>query len=239
MNFAIKLPEPGSLLFVLVVAFSQAALASGGWTHFVQQQIDVNNPNSHGVAAQLSPSQQQQLTTMDDDVSALEDQVSLAINQNQLTESQASDLRNQLGKIESRQTDILTRGVLSYEDAEGLLFDEQKVKATLKAALSGRAKPASSDYYDSKDAFEFRDHLLRKLYYYRTTNALSANEYDELRSHVEHVGQRLDKQGTSAAHDKKLLARMRQLESDINTLVNPGGAGAAPQAGADKKKKKS
>ncbi|MFX4516550.1 hypothetical protein ABTA91_18850, partial [Acinetobacter baumannii] len=86
----------------------------------------------------LSPSQQQQLTSLDDDVSALEDQVSQAINQGQLTEAQASDLRTQLGKIGSRETDILTRGNLAYEDAEGILVDEQRVKATLKAALEGR-----------------------------------------------------------------------------------------------------
>ncbi|MFX6945445.1 hypothetical protein ABTH53_20530, partial [Acinetobacter baumannii] len=82
-------------------------------------------------------------------------------NQGQLTEAQASDLRTQLGKIGSRETDILTRGNLAYEDAEGILVDEQRVKATLKAALEGRAKPVSTDYYDSKDAFEFRDHLMR------------------------------------------------------------------------------
>lgn len=222
-----------------VSTFNLSAGATGGWTHFVQQEVDVNNPNSHGVASLLSASQQQQLVALDEDVSALEDEVSQAINQGHLTPEQASDLRSQLGKIESKQTDILTRGVLSYEDAEGLLVDEQRAKATLKAAEAGRSKPTSSDFYDSKDAFEFRDHLLRKLYYNRINNSLSANEYDELRSHVEHVGQRLDKAGPSGAHDRKLLARMRELESDINKIVN-GGSEPEPQTSgsADKKKKK-
>ena len=237
MAFRKQLPVLTGLVILTFLNPNLLACATGGWTHFVQQEIDVNNPNSHGVGSLLSTSQQQQLTTLDDDVSALEDQVSQAINSGQVNEAQASDLRTQLGKIESRQTDILTSAVLSYDDAEGLLLAEQKVKATLKAAMEGRSKPVASDYFDSKDAYAFRDHLLRKLYYYRTTNALSANEYDELRSHVEHVGQRLEKEGSGGAHDSKLLKRMHELEQDINRVVN-GGADEPPPAPTEGKKKK-
>lgn len=199
----------------------------GGWSHFLEQQLDMNDPNSHGVGGLLSETQKKQLSDLDADLSSLEDQVAQAINANQLTPAQAADLRDQIGKIEFRQTDILTKGTLDYQDAEGLLVDEQRIKATLKAALAGQSKVSSADYYDSKDAFAFRDHLVRKLYFYRLNGALSAEEYDELRSHVEHAGQKLEKEGQSGAHDAKLLKRMRELEGQINTLI--GGANTSPQ----------
>jgi hypothetical protein len=222
---------PVALAFLLTATsftFNHPALCAGGWSHFVEQQLDVNDPNSHGVGGVLSASQKHDLTSLDDDMNVLEDQLSQAINASQLTKEQAADLRNQIGKIEFRETDIVTKGTLNYGDAEGILLDEQRAKATLKAALAGQTQPVSTDFYDSKDAFDFRDHLIRKLYYYRLNGALSAEEYDELRSHVEHAGQRLDREGKGGAHDAKLLKRMRELETKVNTLVNGCRTGPPP-----------
>jgi hypothetical protein len=229
MVFRTKLPVAlGFLLTATSFTFAVPAFCAGGWAHFVEQQLDVNDPNSHGVGGLLSESQKHDLTTLEDEMNDLEDQVSQAINSNQLTKEQAADLRSQIGKIEFRETDIVTKGSLSYGDAEGILSDEQRVKASLKADLSGQTKPVASDYFDSKDAFEFRDHLVRKLYYYRLNGSLSAGEYDELRSHVEHAGQKLDRAGSGGAHDSKLLKRMRELETQINSIVEGGRTGPPP-----------
>jgi hypothetical protein len=230
MVFRTKLPFVfGFLLTATSFALVRVpALAAGGWSHFVEQQLDVNDPNSRGVGGLLSESQKHDLTTLEDEMNALEDQVSQAINANQLTEEQATDLRSQIGKIEFRQTDIVTKGSLSYGDAEGILTDEQQVKATFKADLAGQSKPVPSDYFDSKDANEFRDHLIRKLYIYRLHGFLSAGEYDELRSHVEHAGQKLDREGKNGVHDSKILKRMRDLEAQINAMVDGGRTGPPP-----------
>jgi hypothetical protein len=230
MVFRTKLPFV-SVFLLTSISFTfpgVPALSAGGWSHFVEQQLDVNDPNSRGVGGMLSESQKRELTTLEDVMNTLEDQVSQAINANQLTKEQAADLRSQIGKIEFRETDIVTKGSLSYGDAEGLLTDEQHVKATLKADLAGHSKPVATDYYNSKDPYEFRDHLIRKLYYYRLHGALSAGEYDELRSHVEHAGQKLDREGKNGAHDSKLLKHMRELETQINAMVAGASTGPPP-----------
>ncbi len=227
----------GALLIGLLVTtlFGERAIATAGWTHFVLQQCNPSDPNAHGLGDLLSPSQKEQLTNLDDAVSQVEDQLAQAIGTGQIAQANVTEIRQLLGTIQQKQTDILTKGQLDYEAAEGLLLDLQRLKANLKAGMEGRAKPVESDYFNAKDAFEYRDHLLRKLYYYRMNNTLSVGEYDELRSHVEHVGQRLDRQGASGT-DTKLLKRMHEIESDINRTIH-GGAYDPPPDTTKKNKK--
>lgn len=238
ISFSFSRAALGALM-VLVVSgslYNGTAMATAGWTHFVQQQCDPSNPNAHGgLSGMLSASQQQQLASLDDAVSSVEDQLSQSISASQVTAEKVTEIRQLLGTIQQKQTDVLTKGQLDYETAEGLLLDLQRLKANLNAAKEGRAKPTESDFFNSKDAFEYRDHLLRKLYANRMNNTLSVGEYDELRSHVEHVGQRLDRQGASGS-DPKLLKRMREIEGDINRVIH-GGEDSPPPDKKNKKKK--
>jgi hypothetical protein len=213
-----------ALLFTAgFLTISQPSLATAGWDAFVQQQLDVNSAGWQRVGSLLSPTQQKQLTDLDSDVLKLDDQVSQAGNAGQLNQKQMADLRAQLGKIQSKQTDFVSAGVMRFPDAETLLLDLNTLKANLKAESAGQTKPTENDYFDAKDAFAFRDHLLRKLFYYRSNGTLSSGEYDELKSHVDHLGDQLDANGAKEAHNAKLLARCRDLEKKINKVISGAG----------------
>jgi hypothetical protein len=203
---------------------NQPAAATAGWDAFVQQQMDVKSDGWKRVGSLLSATQLQQLTALDSDVIKLDDQVSQAVNAGQLNQTQTADLRSQLGKIQSKQTDLVSSGIMRFPDAEALLLDLNTLKANLKAGIAGQAKPTESDFFNSQDAFEFRDHLLRKLFYYRNSGTLSSGEYDELKSHVDHLGEQLDTNGAKDAHNAKVLARCRDLEKRINKVIHGTGA---------------
>src|SRR5271156_3638185 len=111
------------LIWVAATAFLyERAMATAGWSHFVQQQCNPNDPTAHGLGDLLSASQQQQLAALDDAVSQVEDQLSQAIGAGQIAQDKVTEIRQLLGTIQQKQTDILTRGQLDYEAAEGLLL---------------------------------------------------------------------------------------------------------------------
>jgi hypothetical protein len=223
MEFRRPFKTMALLITAGLISLGSPALATAGWDAFVQQQLDVNSDGWKRVGNLLSPTQQKQLTDFDSDLIKVDNDVSQAVNAGQLNEKQTADLRAQLGKIQSKQTDLVSSGVMRFPDAEALLLDLNTLKATLKADAGGQTKPTESDYFNAQDAFSFRDHLLRKLFYNRNNGTLSSGEYDELKSHVDHLGEQLDTNGAKDAHNAKVLARCRDLEKKINKVIQGSG----------------
>ncbi len=218
------------LALTTALALSQTALATAGWDAFIQQQMDVKSDGWQRVGSLLSPTQSKQLTNFDNDLIQLDNAVSQATNSGQLTAAQASEFRVLLGKLQYKQTSLVSAGVMRFPDAEGLLLDLNTLQAKLKAALAGEKKVSESDYFDSKDVYAFRDHLLRKLFYWRTNGSLSTEEYDELKSHVDHLSEKLSSGSAKDAHNSKLLARCRDLEVKMNKVIHGAGASGNPEA---------
>jgi hypothetical protein len=211
-------PEEMTSVFVPVLSIvSGEAPADGAWQAFVKQWLDMSKPGYLGNL--LSDSQQKDIMALDAERQQLDNRLANATAHGALAQPLQEQLRTESVSIAALESTLIKSDALTYEQATDILFRLNMLKASLDAASHGRAKPLLSDYFNDKDPISYRDHLLRKLYYFRLNGLLSDGEYDELRAHVNHASERLATVGQQLDRDA-ILDRFKQLDADISKMAD-------------------
>lgn len=210
---------PEDMNSVFVPAPSTVAVAppaDGAWQAFVKQWLDMKKPGYLGNL--LSSSQQTDIVNLDSELKQLDARLSDATARGALAVPLQEQLKKESSSISALESKLIESDALSYEQATDILFRLNMLKASLDAASHGRTTPALSDYFNDKDPNSYRDHLLRKLYYFRLNGRLSDGEYDEFRADVNHVSEHLNAIGQQP--DAGVLDRFKKLDADISTMAD-------------------
>ena len=193
------------------------APAGGAWAIFVKQWLDISKPGYLGNL--LSSSQQTDIVAVDAERKQLGDRLVDAIARGALSQPLQEQLRTESTSLAALESSLIKGDALSYEQATDILFRLNMLKASVDAASHGRTKPIVSDYFNDKDPISYRDHLLRKLNYFRLNGRLSDGEYDELRAHVNHVSEHLTTVGQQL-DSGAILERFKKIDADISTMAD-------------------
>ena len=220
-------PEDMTSVFISapsVVAGS--APVEGAWRAFVSQWFDIKKPGYLGNL--LSTSQQSDIANLDAERTKLDDRLSDATARGVMAQPLQEQLRKESTSISALESNLIKNDALSYEEATDILFRLNMLKASLDAASHGRTKPLLSDYFNDKDPVSYRDHLLRKLYYFRLNGHLSDSEYDEFRADVNRVSESLTKVGQQA-DGAGILADFKKIDASISTMADDSPAATNAQ----------
>ncbi|MDR3612912.1 MAG: hypothetical protein P4L53_05045 [Candidatus Obscuribacterales bacterium] len=211
-------PEEMTSVFVPAPsAVSGATPAEGAWQVFVKQWLDMNKPGYLGNL--LSSSQQTDIIALDTERKQLDDRLADATASGALAQPLQDQLRAESTSIAALESSLIKSDALSYEEATDILFRLNMLKASLDAASHGRTKPLLSDYFNDKDPISYRDHLLRKLFYFRLNGRLSDGEYDELRASVNHVSEHLATVGQQV-DSVAILESFKKIDAKISTMAD-------------------